>query len=73
MVMIEGQEVTGTYTNRGFVHHLERHGVRMPIQIERTKDSAFGKFPEPRIYGEASHWALPGGGVYIHREVIRIT
>lgn len=74
MVMIEGElKKTGTNTSRGFVHHLERNGVRMPIQIERPGNYSFGKFPEPRIYGETSVWATPGGGSYIHREAIRIT
>lgn len=73
MVMIEGDLPTGTETSRGFVHHLELHGIRMPILIKRPAFDDMDKLPDPRIYEHSSAWALPGGGSFIHNGKVKIT
>lgn len=72
MDMIEGQ-VFGTQTSAGFIPHLEISGQRMPIMVEVSKGRSINHFPKPRIYGNTSVWALPGGFQYVHRDPIKIS
>ncbi len=70
MVMMEGEKAGGTVTTMGFIPHLERFGYQLPIQVEFNPRRSMNQTPAPRIRGNMSSWALPGGGRYLSFEPV---
>jgi hypothetical protein len=55
----------GTQTSQGFIPHLERYGIWLPVKVTVTQCPVQ---VHPVTQNGKYVYALPGGGEYVHNE-----